>query len=93
MAVSITVTPMEAQWFGVQVSEGPMVTSHRIRVTDGFVDDLVLGDVPPEDIVREAVHYLLDRETATAIPDEISLDAVEADDHQFATELKDRLGV
>ena len=93
MSIPISVVQMEPRWFGVQVGEGHLSTSHRVHVTHGFVDDLLLGDVPPEDIVRAAMHCLLDRETTTEIPEVVSLDKVEAEDHGFAPELRARLGL
>jgi hypothetical protein len=92
VATQITVTAMEPEWFGVQIAEGNLRTSHRVRLTGGLVDDLMLGDEVPEDVVRESIRYLLDREPSSEIPDEVILDRVEAEDHGFADELRARLG-
>ena len=90
---AINVTPMEPGHFGVQVEEGDLVTSHRVRLTDGFVDDLLLDGVDPALIVRESFAVLLDRMPATSVPAELSLDEVERDQPGYLEELKARLAV
>ena len=89
----ISVTSMEPGYFGVQVEEGDLVTSHRVRVTDGFVDDLLLRDVDPALIVQESVAILLERVPATSVPQELSLDEVEREQPGYLEELKARLAV
>ena len=89
----ITVTPMEPGHYGVQIEEGDVVTSHRVRVTDGFVDDLLLHDVDRALIVQESLAVLLERMPATSVPQELSLDEVERDQPGYLDELKARLAV
>ncbi|MBW3537705.1 MAG: hypothetical protein KY395_08095 [Actinobacteria bacterium] len=89
----IQVTPMEPGHFGVQLEEGDVRTSCRVRVTDGFVDDLLLNDVDRERIVKESVGFLLERVPATDIPQELSLDEIHRDFPEYYEELRARLEV
>jgi len=56
MSADITIQPMAPGEFGVQVKEGQVedATSHVVRVTDGFLDDLGLGHIDQEQVVRES---------------------------------------
>jgi hypothetical protein len=88
----ITITPMEPRHYGVQVSEGPTTTSHRVAVTGRIVDDLRLDPDDGERIVRETIGFLLEREPATAILAEFSLADVDRYFPAFRDELTTRLG-
>jgi len=72
----IEVTPLDPGHYGVQVHEGDVVTSHRVTVPEGLVDELDLRDIDEPTIVRESIAYLLEREPATAIMAEFSLDDI-----------------
>lgn len=87
----IQVTPMEPGHFGVELEEGDVRTSCRVRVTDGFVDDLLLHDVDRERIVKESVSFLLERVPATDVPPELSLDQIPHDYPEYYDELRARL--
>jgi hypothetical protein len=88
---SIAITEMEPEHFGVQVEEGDVTTSCRVRLSGGFVDDLQLGDVDGARIVHESVAFLLDREPATSLPPELSLDTIARDHPEYYDELRARL--
>lgn len=87
----ITVTPMESDWFGVQVSEGTTVTSHRVRVPPTLLDDLGLSTADRDRIVRESFAFLLDREPASSILAEFSLADVPRYFPEFYEELRRRI--
>ena len=87
----ITITAMEPGRYGVQVTEGDTTTSHRVTVPDALLDDLGLDDVDPELVVRETFGFLLDREPATSILDEFSLDQVPDFFPDYHDELRSRL--
>lgn len=89
---AIAVTPMEPGSFGVQVTEGDTTTSARVHVPDAVLDDLALFDVARERVVEETVGFLLDREPATALQGEWSLDEVAGRFPDFYDELRARLG-
>ena len=87
----ITITPMEPDHFGVRVSEGDTTTSHRVRVSPAFVDDLALDDVDPEVLVRESFGFLLDREPATSILSDFALDDIPRYFPEYYDELRSRV--
>ena len=87
----IALTPMAPGEFGVEVTEGADVTGHRVRVPEAFLDDLLLGEVDPEVVVRESFNFLLEREPATSILREFSLDDIARYFPEYPEELQRRL--
>ena len=88
----ITVTPMDGDDFGVEVSEGDVTTNHRVTVPPDMVDDLNLGDVDREVLVRESIAFLLEREPATSILPEFSLSDIQGYFGEYYDELTRRVG-
>jgi len=62
--------------FAVKVSDGRVETRHLVSVPRGFGPDLGLGAISGEDLVRASFLFLLDREPATSILAEFSLDLI-----------------
>ncbi|MDP9420436.1 MAG: hypothetical protein M3P53_09870 [Actinomycetota bacterium] len=87
----IRVTAMEPLHFGVQVTEGDLTTSHRVQVPPSMLDDLGLSEADASAVVRETIGFLLDREPATSIMDEFSLDDVSRFFPDYLDELSARL--
>ena len=87
----IAVTPLEPGHFGVQVTEGDTTTSHRVTVRDAMLDDLALTDADPEVVVRESFNFLLEREPATSILPEFSLEDIARYFPEYYDELRSRL--
>jgi hypothetical protein len=85
------VVPMAPNEYGVEVEEGNEVTGHRVRLPETFLDDLLLRDVDQELIVRETIDFLLEREPATSILSEFSLEDVSRYFPEFPKELQRRL--
>jgi hypothetical protein len=77
--------------FGVEVTEGNEITGHKVRLSPAFLDDLLLGEVDEELIVRETIDFLLEREPATSILPEFSLEDVARYFPEFPEELQRRL--
>ena len=88
---TMRVVPMAPDEFGVEVEEGDLVTGHKVRLPPTFLDDLLLTDVDRERIVRETIDFLLEREPATSILAEFSLDDVSRYFPEFPEELQRRL--
>jgi hypothetical protein len=88
----ISITALEEGAYGVEVVEGQRTTHHRVTVPPSLLDDLALGDVPPEDVVRESFEFLLEHEPPTSILNEFSLDVIERYFPEYAEELPRRLG-
>ena len=87
----IRITAMAPGEFGVQVEEGDTTSSHIVRVNQGFLDDLNIPDIDQELLVRESIGFLLDREPATAILDDFSLDQIPRYFPEYYDELRARL--
>jgi len=69
----ITVTCQADGTFHVQTPAG---TSHQVSVPAGFPASLGCGHVDPVDLVRASFEFLLEREPATSILHEFSLDVI-----------------
>ena len=88
----IIVTPLEPGRFSVEVSDGAMSTAHRVVVPDDFLEDLGLAGIDPGEVVRESFGFLLDREPATSILREFSLDQISRYFPEYYDELRTRIG-
>ena len=69
----ITVT---RQTDGIFHVETPAGTSHDVSVPAGYPASLGCGHVAPEELVRASFEFLLEREPATSILREFSLDVI-----------------
>lgn len=85
------IVAMGTNEYGVEVEEGHEVTGHRVRLPETFLDDLLLTETDQERIVRETISFLLEREPATSILPEFSLDDVSRYFPEFPEELQRRL--
>jgi hypothetical protein len=90
---NITITPIEAGRFSVQVKQGGTSTSHEVTVPGWMADDQQLGDVDEQTIVRESMEFLLEREPPTSIMSEFSLDVIPRYFPEYDTELRRRLAL
>jgi hypothetical protein len=75
----------------VEVTEGATSTGHRVTVPEGMLDELNLGEVDSETVVRESFEFLLEREPATSILPEFSLDEIGRYFPEYFQELPKRL--
>jgi hypothetical protein len=87
----IEITAMGPHEYGVQITEGDTTTSHQVTVPEGLLDDLGLVDVDEERVVRESIAFLLEREPATSIMDEFSLNVISRYFPEYSEELTRRL--
>jgi hypothetical protein len=87
----IEVTPLEPGAYGVRVTEGDTDTRHRVTVPPTLLDDLGIPQADPEAVVRESFAFLLEREPATSILGDFSLDAITKYFPEYPTELPRRL--
>jgi hypothetical protein len=88
---TLRVVSMAPGEFGVEVEEGNEVSGHKVRLPPAFLDDLLLRGVDEEQIVRETMDFLLEREPATSILPEFSLEDVTRYFPEFPEELQRRL--
>jgi hypothetical protein len=87
----VVITPLEPGMFRAEVTEGHLTTSHRVLVPDGVLDGLGLADSAGERVVQETIRFLLEREPATSILPEFSLEDVPRYFPEFHEELARRL--
>ena len=88
---TMRVVSMATDEYGVEVEEGNEVTGHNVRLNPTFLDDLLLSGVDGEQIVRQTIDFLLEREPATSILPEFSLEDVSRYFPEFPEELQRRL--
>jgi hypothetical protein len=85
----ITVTRQADGTFHVQTAAG---TSHEVSVPAGFPADLGCGHVAPGELTRVSFEFLLEREPATSILREFSLDAISQYFPAYPAQIRARLG-
>jgi hypothetical protein len=85
----ITVTRQADGTFHVQTPAG---TRHQVSVPAGYPADLGCGHVAPEELVRASFEFLLEREPATAILREFSLDVISQYSPGYPAQIRARLG-
>lgn len=85
----ITVTRQTDGTFYVQTTAG---TSHTVSVPAGFPGSLGCGHVAPEELVRASFEFLLEREPASSILREFSLDIISRYFPEYPAEIRARLG-
>ena len=89
----ILVIPLEEGDFGVEVTIGAASTKHRVTVPEGMLDQLDLGEAEAEDVIRESFAFLLEREPATSILPQFSLDEIGRYFPEYFQELPARLAI
>ncbi len=87
----IAVTPTGPRDFEVKVSEGELETSHRVTVPESLIEELQLPEDDLERVVRESFAFLLEREPASSILPEFSLDEISRYFPEYTEELPGRL--
>lgn len=60
-------------------------------MSDGFLDDLLVPDADPADMVAETIRCLLNSEPGVAIAHDLNLDHLSNHDHDYLAELRARL--
>ena len=71
--------------------EGATSTHHKVTVPEGMLEELDLGDIDHEVVVRESFTFLLEREPSTSILPEFSLDEIGRFFPEYFQELPARL--
>jgi hypothetical protein len=77
--------------WAVGVTTGDRVTQHRVSVPPRLVANLGLTSGDEERLVRESFGFLLEREPATAILREFSLDVIRTYFPEYDEEIRTRL--
>lgn len=77
--------------FEVTVRTGESETSHRVTVPESLLEELGLAEENHERVVRESFEFLLEREPASSIMAEFSLDVISSYFPEYEEELPRRL--
>ena len=83
----IDVTASGPREFEVQLDG----TTHRVTVPEELMEDLGVSEDDLENVVRESFEFLLEREPASSIMEEFSLDVIERYFPEYRRELPKRL--
>ena len=87
----IRVSPTGDREFDVEVGEGESQTSHHVTVPQGLIDELRLPEDALQAVVRESFEFLLEREPASSILPDFSLDVIPNYFPEYREELPGRL--
>ena len=88
----IKITPAGSHEFTVEVTEGGETTSHHVIVPQSLLAEWGLGASDEEAVVRESFAFLLEREPATSILPDFSLEIISRYFPEYREELPRRLG-
>ena len=79
--------------YRVTVEHGGTSTTHLVAAGAGVLEDLSVARADPVQVVRESFVFLLEREPASSILREFSLDVIPRYFPEYRSELPRRLGV
>lgn len=91
MTQQIDVVAMGPHEYGVRVVQGDLATDHRVQVPEQLIDDLGIPYLDEQRLVRESIAFLLEREPATSIMREFTLDDIERFFPDYRAEIGDLL--
>ena len=87
----ITITSRGPREFDVRVQASDGETSHHVSVPEQLIEELDLPEDDLERVVRESFEFLLEREPASSIMGEFSLDVIARYFPEYPRELPRRL--
>ena len=87
----IDVEPAGEGRYRVNVRDGSTSTTHLVGAGAGVLERLGVGHADPEQVVRESFVFLLEREPASSILREFSLDVIARYFPEYPGELPARL--
>ncbi len=87
----IRITPAAAHEYTVEVMERDENTSHHVVVPQSLLAEWGLEDTDEEAVVRESFAFLLEREPATSILPDFSLEIISRYFPEYRVELPERL--
>lgn len=87
----IAVTSVDAGRYAVEVREGSSTTFYRVRVPDDFLESVGLLGADAASVVEESLAFLLEREPASSILREFSLDQISRYFPEYRDEIRSRM--
>ncbi len=86
----MSITPVADREFDVQLRDADEETNHRVSVPEDLIAELELPENDLEGVVRASFEFLLEREPASAIMSEFSLDVISRYFPEYPDELSRR---
>jgi hypothetical protein len=87
----ISISPLAPRAFRVEVREGRLETTHQVTVPERLGEGLELREDDLERVVRESFRFLLEREPASSILRQFSLNDISRYFPEYPSELVRRL--
>lgn len=87
----ITIASTDTRELEVEIRDADGETSHRVTVPESLIEELDLLEDDLERVVRESFEFLLEREPASSIMSEFSLDVISGYFPEYPEELRRRL--
>jgi len=88
---SVATTPLGPGHFCAEIHEGGIERYCEVVIDANLLDDMALIDVDQRHVVEETIGFLLERRTAAALPERISIRDVDRMEPDYRTELTARL--
>lgn len=88
----ITISPLGPREFEVAIAQQGRQTTHRVSVPSRLASGFELDKADLESVVRASFDFLLEREPASSILPEFSLDLISSYFPEYPEELERRLG-
>lgn len=87
----IEVTPAGNRLFRVEIEDDAGRSEHEVTVPDGYAEQLGAGDVALQDLVRESVRFLLEREPKESILSSFALSDIPGYFPEYEDEIAGRV--
>ncbi len=87
----ITINRLDDTTYEVELRDGGTITSHEVTVPPDMVEDLGLGDVDHDTLVRRSMEFLLEREPPSAVLPEFALTDIQRYFSEYYDEIRARL--
>ncbi len=87
----ITLNRQDEATYEVELRDGGEATTHKVTVPPDMIDELGLGDVDRDRLVRESMEFLLEREPPSSVLPEFALTDIQRYFSEYYEEIKRRL--
>ncbi|HHU40359.1 MAG TPA: hypothetical protein GXZ45_13895 [Propionibacterium sp.] len=92
MSIPFVVEELRDRYYLVRGTQDGDATETRVFVDPAVQSGLALDGVPPEDVVRVTIDFLLERQRIDDLPTQVDLEDVAAAYEEFETHLREQLG-
>ncbi|HEX2026551.1 MAG TPA: hypothetical protein VHF25_00980 [Nitriliruptorales bacterium] len=89
---TIEITPAGNDLYQVEIRDDQGSSTHEVTVPDGYADKVGAGHVSHQDLVRESVRFLLEREPRQQILSQFALSDIQSYFPEYEDQIAGRLG-